>query len=89
MVTRNTRKSSPSTVWKAKTQKSCGKKFFLRDLDMEAGNTSEAKVVIFTASDGLTTYMPLDYFFNNDNPGVQDERLGHSVRTRLSVPAGR
>lgn len=33
---------------------------------MEAGNTSEAKVVIFTASDGYTTSLPLEYFFNND-----------------------
>jgi DMSO/TMAO reductase YedYZ molybdopterin-dependent catalytic subunit len=38
----------------------------VRDLITEAGNTSEAKVVIFTSSDGYTTSLPLDYFFNND-----------------------
>jgi DMSO/TMAO reductase YedYZ molybdopterin-dependent catalytic subunit len=38
----------------------------VRDLIMEAGNTSEAKVVIFTASDGYTTSLPLDYFFSKD-----------------------
>jgi DMSO/TMAO reductase YedYZ molybdopterin-dependent catalytic subunit len=38
----------------------------VRDLILEAGNTSDAKVLIFTASDGYTTSLPLDYFFNND-----------------------
>jgi len=38
----------------------------IRDLILEAGNKSEAKVLIFTASDGYTTSLPLDYFFSND-----------------------
>ena len=38
----------------------------LRDLIQEAGNLSTAKIVIFTASDGYTTSLPLDYFFTND-----------------------
>jgi DMSO/TMAO reductase YedYZ molybdopterin-dependent catalytic subunit len=38
----------------------------LRDLIQEAGNLSTAKLVIFTASDGYTTSLPLDYFFTND-----------------------
>jgi DMSO/TMAO reductase YedYZ molybdopterin-dependent catalytic subunit len=38
----------------------------VRDLIMEAGNTSAAKVVIFTAADGFTTSLPLNYFFDND-----------------------
>ena len=37
----------------------------IRDLILEAGNKSEAKVLIFTASDGYTTSLPLDYFFSN------------------------
>jgi len=38
----------------------------IRVLILEAGNKSEAKVLIFTASDGYTTSLPLDYFFSND-----------------------
>ncbi len=38
----------------------------LRDLIKEAGNTSQANTVIFTASDGYTTSLPLDYFFTKD-----------------------
>jgi len=38
----------------------------VRDLIQEAGNLSTAKIVIFTASDGYTTSLPLDYFFTND-----------------------
>lgn len=38
----------------------------LRDLITEAGNTSQANTVIFTASDGYTTSLPLDYFFTKD-----------------------
>ena len=38
----------------------------VRDLIQEAGNLSTAKIVIFTASDGYTTSLPLDFFFTND-----------------------
>jgi DMSO/TMAO reductase YedYZ molybdopterin-dependent catalytic subunit len=38
----------------------------VRDLIKEAGNTSQANTVIFTASDGYTTSLPLDYFFTKD-----------------------
>ena len=38
----------------------------VRDLIQEAGNLSTAKIVIFTASDGYTTSLPLEYFFTND-----------------------
>jgi DMSO/TMAO reductase YedYZ molybdopterin-dependent catalytic subunit len=38
----------------------------VRDLIKEAGNTSQANAVIFTASDGYTTSLPLDYFFTKD-----------------------
>jgi DMSO/TMAO reductase YedYZ molybdopterin-dependent catalytic subunit len=37
----------------------------VRDLIQEAGNLSTAKIVIFTASDGYTTSLPLEYFTND------------------------
>jgi DMSO/TMAO reductase YedYZ molybdopterin-dependent catalytic subunit len=38
----------------------------LRDLIQEAEPKPNATVVIFTASDGYTTSLPLNYFYNND-----------------------
>ncbi len=38
----------------------------VRDLFNDAGVNSSAQVVIFHASDGYTTSMPLDYFMKND-----------------------